>query len=153
MFDERRQLSLMLDYSFGKGVSSALPKDGLKLIYSRKSGRVKQVLYNGKNFATMKPNGAIALSVYGATLLRRRKPFLKNCVIVTDDAAEFVRRGKSVFCKFVKSAGDNVLARSEVTVLDGDGRVLGVGKAIVPGSVMRGFKSGVAVKVREGSKL
>jgi uncharacterized protein with predicted RNA binding PUA domain len=149
--DERRRLSIILDYVFGNGVSRALPKEGLKLVYSRKSGRVKFVFYRDKLFATMKPSGDVALTVYGATMLLKSKAFLKNCVVVQDDAAKFVSQGKSAFCKFVKSAGVNVLPRSEVAVLDSRGRVVGVGRAVMAGKFMREFISGAAVKVREGS--
>jgi len=151
VFDEKRLLSLMFDYVFGKGVSRALPRSGLKPVYSRKSGRVKQVLHEGRLFATVKTSGAIALSVYGATHMVRSRTFLRNCVVVKDDAVEFVKQGKSVFCKFVESAGRDVLPRSEVTVLDRGGRVIGVGRAVIAGRFMQMFYSGVAVKVRQGS--
>ncbi len=150
--DERRRLAIILDYVFGNGVSRALPKEGLKLVYSRKSGRVRFVFYDGKLFATMKTSGDVALTIFGATMLLKSRAFRKNCVVVQDDAATFVSQGKSAFCKFVTSAGVNVLPRSEVAVLDGRGRVVGVGRAIMAGKFMREFISGVAVKVREGSR-
>ncbi len=151
LFDERRRLSLMFDYVFGRGVSGALPKSGLKPVYSRKSGRIKGVLHDGRIFATVKTSGAIALSVYGASHMVRSRTFLRNCVVVKDDAVEFVKEGKSVFCKYVESAGKDVLPRSEVAVLDRGGRVIGVGRAIIAGRYMQLFYSGVAVKVRQGS--
>ena len=151
LFDERRRLSLMFDYVFGRGVSGALPKSGLKPVYSRKSGRVKEVLHDGRLFATVKTSGAIALSVYGANKMVKSRAFLRNCVVVKDDAVEFVKEGKSVFCKYVDSAGRDVLPRSEVAVLDRGGRVIGVGRAIIAGRYMQQFYSGVAVKVRQGA--
>ena len=151
LFDERRRLSLMFDYVFGRGVSGALPKSRLKAVYSRKSGRVKEVLHDGRLFATVKTSGAIALSVYGASKMVKSRAFLRNCVVVKDDAVEFVKEGKSVFCKFVDSAGRDVLPRSEVAVLDRGGRVIGVGRAIIAGRYMQQFYSGVAVKVRQGA--
>ena len=151
LFDEKRRLSLMFDYVFGRGVSGALPKSGLKPVYSRKSGRVKEVLHDGRLFATVKTSGAIALSVYGASKMVKSRAFLRNCVVVKDDAVEFVKEGKSVFCKFVDSAGGDVLPRSEVAVLDRGGRVIGVGRAIIAGRYMQQFYSGVAVKVRQGA--
>jgi len=141
----------MVDYLFGRGASRALPKNGVRLVYSKKSGRVKLVFVDDKRFATVKPNGSMALSIYGASVLMRSRSFLKNCVVVSDDATEFVRGGKSVFCKFVQTAGSNIYPKSEVVLLDGRRRVLGVGMAVVAGRFMAQFKSGVAVKVREGS--
>jgi len=140
----------MVDYLFGKNVSKAIPRDGVKLEYSRRSGRVKLVYHDDKLFATMRPNGSMALSVYGATLLLKSRPFLNNCVTVADDAVPFVKGGKSVFCKFVTKAGSRIRPRSDVAILDGSGRVIGVGTSVLAGKFIQQFKSGAAVKVREG---
>lgn len=140
----------MVDYLFGKGVSKALPKRDIRLVFSRRSGRVKLIFHGEKLFATVKPNGAMALSLYGAATLSDSPAFRNNCVMVTDETAEFVKGGKSVFCKFVTSAGKNVLPRSEVAVIDSKGTVLGVGTAVLNGKFIKQFRSGIAVKVRVG---
>jgi len=145
-----RRLAIMVDYLFGKGVSRALAKQGFRLYYSRRSGRVKTVFYEGRLFATIKPNGAMALSVAGATMLSRSPRFRQNCVQVSDDVVGFVKGGKSVFCKFVRWAGKNVYPKSEVAIIDGSGKVVGVGMAVLNGAAMAQFKSGAAVKVRAG---
>ena len=92
----------------------------------------------------------MALSVYGAEVLARSPKFKENCVTVADGTEEFVRGGRSVFCKFVVSAGHNVTPRGEVAILDNAGRVLGVGTAVMNGKFMKQFKSGAAVKIRAG---
>ncbi len=148
--EEGRRLSLTVDYLFGKGVSRALPHEGFRLVYSRKSGRLKLVFHEGLLFATVKPNGSMALSVYGADILARSARFKENCVTVADEAAAFVRGGKSVFCKFVTRAGRNVLPKSEVAIVDGRGRILGLGTAVMNGKFIRQFGSGIAVRVRVG---
>ncbi len=140
----------MVDYLFGRGVSRALPKKELRLVFSRRSGRVKLVYHGERLFATVKPNGAMALSLYGATTLSSSPAFRDNCVMVTDEAAGFVKGGKSVFCKFVTWAGKNVLPHGEVAIIDGEGTVLGVGMAVLNGKFIKQFKSGIAVKVRVG---
>src|SRR5580658_1578078 len=138
----------MLDYEFGAGTSRALPRQDLEFLYSRKSDRLKQVNHGGRLFAVIRPNGAIALSLYSASVLASSKAFLQNSVTVSDDAAPFVRNGKSVFCKFVLRVGRHVLPGSEVVVLDERGVPIGLGRAKIPGVYMREFKAGVAVKVR-----
>jgi predicted RNA-binding protein (TIGR00451 family) len=140
----------MIDYLYGRGVSKALPRDGMRLVLSKRSGRVKLVFHETKLFATVKPNGAMALTPYGAEVLSASPAFMNSCVTVADEAAPFVRGGKSVFCKFVTRAGKNVLPRGEVAVLDSRGKVLGVGTAVLNGKFIKQFKSGVAVKVRAG---
>jgi len=150
--DEDRRLMIMVNYLFGRGVARALPKEDMRLVYSRRSGRVKLVFHGDRLVATVKPNGAMALSIYGAEMLAKSPKFKENCVTVMDETADFVRGGKSVFCKFVTSAGSNILPKSEVTVMDSKGKVLGVGTAVISGKFMKQFKSGVAVKVRVGRK-
>ena len=150
MVSERRIVAIMVDYLFGKGVSRALPKSGYTLTYSRRSGRVKLIHHDGRLFATVKPNGAMALSLHGAALLSKSPRFKENCVQVNDDVVQFVKGGRSVFNKFVVRAGKNVFPRSEVAVVDSKGRVVGVGMAVLNGAHMAQFKTGVAVKVRAG---
>jgi predicted RNA-binding protein (TIGR00451 family) len=148
LLDGRKQFSIMLDYEFGPGTRRALPKTGLKFIYSKRSDRLKKVLHEDKLFATIRPNGVIAPTFYGASMLIRSKAYAQNSVVVEPAAVEFVRQGKSVFCKFVKSVGKHVLSDGEVAVLDPEGNVIAVGSARVHGDYMRSFKAGVAVKVR-----
>ncbi len=151
--DDLRKVSVIVDYLFGRGASRALPRSGFRVYYSRRSGRVKLVQLEGKLFATVKPNGAMALSLEAATILSKSPRFRENFVEVSDDAVTFVRGGKSVFCKFVTRAGKNVRPKGEVVVIDRRGRVLGVGMAVLSGSVMAQFKHGAAVKVRSGVQL
>jgi len=141
---------IMVDYLFGRGVARALPKKDMRLVYSRKSGRVKLVFHGVKLVATVKPNGAMALSIYGAEMLAKSLKFKENCVTVADETADFVQSGRSVFCKFVTAAGRNIQPKSEVVIQDSEGNVLGLGMAVLNGRFMKQFKSGVAVKIRVG---
>lgn len=150
--DEGRRLSILTNYLFGKGVSRALPKEGWRFGYSRHSGRLRFVYHSDRLFATVKPSGAMALSLYGAGLLMKGRPFRQNCVQIVDDAVPFVSGGRSVFCKFVRWAGKNIYPKSEVVVVDSKWNVLGVGTAVLNGKHMAMFKSGSAVKVRTGAR-
>jgi len=152
LLDGRRQFSMMLDYEFGVGTSRALPKTGLEFIYSKRSDRLKQVVHDDKLFATIRPNGVIAPTYYGACLLIKSKAYAENSVVVEQGAVEFVSEGKSVFCKFVTRVGKHVLPSGEVAVLDPAGRVIAVGSAKVHGDFMRQFNHGVAVKTRGSAK-
>lgn len=152
LLDGRKQFSTMLDYEFGVGTSKALPKSGLKFVYSKRSDRLKQVLHDDKLFATIRPNGVIAPTYYGACLLIESKAYAENTVVVEQAAVDFVSEGRSVFCKFVKGVGRHVLPSGEVAVLDPAGRVIAVGSAKVHGDYMRQFKHGVAVKTRGSAK-
>jgi predicted RNA-binding protein (TIGR00451 family) len=148
LLDGRKQFSVMLDYEFGVGTSRALPKTGLEFVYSKRSDRMKQVIHDDKLFATIRPNGVISPTYYGATVLIKSKAYAQNTVVVEQDAVKFVSEGRSVFCKFVKGVGKHVLPSGEVAVLDPAGKVIAVGSARLHGDFIRGFKAGVAVKVR-----
>jgi len=148
LLDGRKQFSVMLDYEFGVGTSRVLPKTGLTFIYSKRSDRLKQVIHGDKLFATVRPNGTISPTHYGATILIKSKAYAENSVVVEQAAVEFVKEGKSVFCKFVKKVGKHVLPSGEVAVLDPSGKVIAVGSAKIHGDFMREFKHGVAVKTR-----
>jgi archaeosine-15-forming tRNA-guanine transglycosylase len=148
LLDGRKQFSIMLDYEFGVGTSGALPKSGLKFVYSKRSDRLKQVIHDDKLFATIRPNGVIAPTYYGACLLIKSRAYAQNSVVVEQDAVKFVKEGKSVFCKFVKRVGRHVLPSGEVAVLDPAGWVIGVGSAKIHGDFIRQFRHGVAVKTR-----
>ncbi len=152
LLDGRKQFSIMLDYEFGVGTGGALPKSGLKFVYSKRSDRLKQVIHDDKLFATIRPNGVIAPTFYGACLLIKSKAYAENTVGVEQAAVDFVSEGRSVFCKFVKGVGRHVLPSGEVAVLDPRGRVIAVGSAKVHGDYMRQFKHGVAVKTRGSAK-
>jgi predicted RNA-binding protein (TIGR00451 family) len=148
LLDGRKQFSMMLDYEFGVGTSRALPKAGLKFVYSKRSDRLKQVVHGDLLFATIRPNGVISPTHHGASLLIKSKAYAENSVVVDQAAVRFVSEGKSVFCKFVKSVGKHVLPSGEVAVLDPRGKVIAVGSARMHGDFMRQFKHGVAVKTR-----
>ncbi len=62
LLDGRRKLAIMLEYQFGKGSSAGLPPEGLRFYYSRRSARLKKITHQDELFATIRPNGAIALT-------------------------------------------------------------------------------------------
>jgi len=101
--------------------------------------------------ATIREDGSVAYTLECAKYLMRSKEFRKNCVLVNDDAARFVAEGRSLFAKHVVAVGPNVKVGLDVPLLDKEGRLLAVGRAMLPRRHMSSFKSGVAVRVREGA--
>ncbi|MFQ6134592.1 MAG: PUA domain-containing protein [Nitrososphaerales archaeon] len=147
--DFREKFAMSLDYIFGRGVSSVLPLDRLEFSFSKRTGRVKTVLLDGRLLATIRSDGSIAFTVYGAGLLVKHQEFLENCVVVEEGPDRFVAEGRSVFAKHVVRCGDRVRPASDVAILDVKGKVIAVGKAVLSAKMMREFDRGVAVKVRE----
>lgn len=146
--EQRKLVEALLDYIFGVGVAKALEGREVSVEYSRKTGRMKHIYVDGRILATLRPDGGLALTLYGAETLLRSRAFRKNCVTVSEEAEESVRLGKSVFAKHVIEAGDRIRPACEVAVLNRDGELLAVGKAILSAKMMKSFGCGVAVKVR-----
>jgi uncharacterized protein with predicted RNA binding PUA domain len=100
--------------------------------------------------ATLRTDGGLALTVYGAQhLLDGSKDFTRNCVVPLEEAVPFVSEGRSLFCKHVKSCGDNVKVGSDVAIVH-EHKVIAVGVSLFASTLMMQYKRGVAVKVREG---
>ncbi len=145
-----RRLRAIADYQFGPGAGEALFPDDVEVIRGR-TGRIKHVRYKGLLLATLRASdGLFSLTIHGA---RRLEEFLgdRHKVVVSEEAAPFVARGRSVFAKHVLRADPDIRPGDEVLVVGPDGRLLAVGKALLTGREMLFFRRGVAVKVRAGS--
>ena len=140
-----------IDAIFGTGVSSVL-QEGLQFEYSKKTGRIKNFSIGNKLVATFRTDGGIALTIFGATELLKNKQFRENCVIPTAEAIPFVSEGRSLFCKHVEWCGSNIRVGSDVAIINKEDIVLATGKALFQYNIMKKYRKGVAVKVREGIK-
>ena len=114
---------------------------------------------------TLRTDGGLALTIMGAQyLLENSKQFWENCVKPMQEAVPFVSEGRSLFCKHVDWCGSNIKVGSDVAVIDGNSnsssggsdtssrRVVAVGIAMLPSRLMKQYRKGVAVKVRQGIK-
>jgi uncharacterized protein with predicted RNA binding PUA domain len=150
--DPRRKIAATIDALFGSGISSSLPLERLEFTFSRRTGRIKNVLLDSELLCTLRTDGGLALTISGARFLSQNPNFRENCVTVSNDVVEFIANGKSVFCRHVVNCGNNVRVGSDVAVLDENGNIIAVGKAVLSAKMIREFKRGAAVKVREGLK-
>jgi len=101
---------------------------------------------------TLRTDGGLALTIFGATEFLGTERFRQNCIIPTEQALPFVRQGRSLFCKHVEWCGSNVKVGSDVAIVDGVGMVVAVGRALIEFGLMKDYHKGVALKVREGIK-
>ena len=149
--DSLRRVRSVADYQFGKGVGRVLFPDEVKIVFSRNTGRIRYVYLEGKRLGTMRPtDGFFSLSIYGAKRVVDGGQSARCFVTVRSDVAKFIAEGGDVFAAHIVSADDEVRARDEIIVLDEEGEVLAVGRAALSGEEMKGFKRGIAVKVRRG---
>ena len=140
-----------IDATFGVGVSTALGED-LQFEFSKRTGRIKNFSIRNELVATFRTDGGLALTIYGAKQLLKSKQFRENCVIPTPEAIPFVSEGRSLFCKHVEWCGSHIRVGSDVAIIDKDNIVLATGRALFGYSIMKKYRVGVAVKIREGIK-
>ncbi len=145
------KVSHHIDALFGADISKALLED-LQFEFSRRTGRIKNFSVGGRLAGTLRTDGGIALTIAGAQhFLDNSAQFRENCVVPVQDAVPFVSEGRSLFCRHVEWCGANVKVGSDVAVIDSN-KVIAVGAAILPSTLMRQYNRGVAVKIREGLK-
>lgn len=144
------KLQYTIDALFGTGVSRHLPKE-LKITFSRKTGRIREVYHDKKLLCTLRIDGGLAISPYFAQMLLKSKRFKENCVEIDEESKPFVEDGKSVFCKHVVWCGKNIRIQADVPVLYKN-KVIAVGKAVLPSELISQMKRGVAIKVRDSLK-
>src|SRR3972149_3587143 len=138
------------DYQFGKAAGNFLFPNGVNTALSRKTGRIRHVRCRDRLLATLRPtDGTFSLTIDGAKrLIRANAPSL--WAKVSEEAASFISKGKSVFAKHIIDADAEIRPHDEVIVLDKGGNVLAVGKAVLTGTEMKLFTRGLAVRVRRG---
>jgi len=148
--DNILKLQHTIDALFGSGSSRHLPKN-LDITFSKKNGRIRSVYHNGKLLCTLRIDGGLALSPYFAQMLLKSKKFKENCLEINSDSKPFVEEGRSVFCKHVVWCGKNIMISSDTPVLF-KGKVIAVGRAVLPSKMILEQKRGVAVKIRDSLK-
>ena len=145
-----KRVRMMADYQFGKGAGAALFDDRSTFLLS-KTKRIRQVLSDGKRIATVRAkDGFFTLSMEGAFRLHRHLKAPAMRVVVEDQAAEFVSKGKTAFVKHVISIDPEIRAKEEVLITDKNDRLLATGQLVLsPREILAG-QTGPAVAVRGG---
>ncbi len=145
-----KKIRSIANYQFGKGAGKTMFPDGVRILHSQETGRIRYIFLKEDLIATSRPtDGLFSLTIEGGSRLLSIKPN-KCWVQVQSDVAEFIAKGRSVFAKHVVNCDLNIRPREEVVVIDNQRKVLAVGKAILTGKEMLAFQQGVAVRVRHG---
>ena len=147
---DRLRISAVADMQFGKGASKALFQGKLKIVKSKKTGKIRNIYGNGKHLISMRAeDGMFTLKIDGGELLHKSFKSPKLRVIVKKDAVPFVKEGKSVFSKFVIDCDPELIPYDECLIVDEKDNLLAVGRTILNRQEMLSFSTGVAVKTRE----
>ena len=146
-----QKVRAIADYQFGRCVGEKLFPDGVEISFSKRTGRIRHVYYEGRLLVTLRPtDGLFSLTVEGGRRMMQTKP-LKSWVKVQDDVSDFIAKGRSVFAKHVVDCDEEIRPEEEVVVVDGYEEVLAVGRAVLTGKEMKAFEQGVAVRIRCGA--
>jgi 7-cyano-7-deazaguanine tRNA-ribosyltransferase len=147
---DNRRISAVCDMQFGVGSGKVLLDGDIKIVKSKKTGKIRNIYCDDKHVLSMRASdGLFTLKLDGAKLLHHsfKKPFLR--VIVDKDAVDFVKEGKSVFSKFVKDCDSDLRPYDECLVVDEKDKLLAAGRCILNKEEMLSFDYGMAVKIRE----
>lgn len=149
--DDLQKIRSIADYQLGKGVGEKFFPEGVTIVYSKRTGRIRHVYLGKKRLATLRPtDGLFSLAIAGAKRIMKSINSPRLWVRVQEEAVSFIAEGRSVFAKHVADADVDIRPQEEVIVLNGKGEVLAVGRALLTGKEMKAFKRGVAVRVRRG---
>lgn len=147
--DDRLKLACTVDALFGEGVSGCIPPD-VRFTHSR-TGRIRGVYLGDDLLCTLRIDGGLAITPRLAQMLLTHPVFRECCVEVEEEAASFVRDGRSLFARHVARCGGRVTVAADTPVIY-HGLVIAVGKAVLSAGMMAGCKRGVAVRIRNGLK-
>ncbi len=147
-----QKIRSIADYQFGKDVGEKLFPLEVRILYSKKTGRIRHIYFGEKMLATLRPtDGFFSLTISGAKrIIEHIKP-QRLWVRIQEEAVPFVVKGRSVFAKHVIDTDEEIRPQEEVIVVNRTNDVVAVGRAILSGSEMKAFKKGVAVRVRRGA--
>ncbi|MCL2608170.1 MAG: tRNA guanosine(15) transglycosylase TgtA [Methanomassiliicoccaceae archaeon] len=138
-------------YQFGAEAAAAMFSGRMEFVTSRNTGKIRNVISNGEHILSMRAgDGLFSLRIEGAERMIASVPGEHMRVVVSDDAIPFVSEGRNVFCAFVKECDPEIRPMEEVLAVNGNGKLLAVGRAMLVRDEMLSFKKGIAVKVRDG---
>lgn len=147
-----QKIRSIADYQFGRGVGERLFPDDVRIVLSKRTGRIRHVYLGEDRLATLRPpDGLFSLTIAGAKRMMEGVESPRLWVKVRGEAAPFIAKGKSLFAKHVVDADGEIRPHEEVIVIGEENEVLAVGKAVLSGREMKAFERGVAVRVRRGA--
>lgn len=141
------QLEATLEWRYGRLVAHGLVGAGLRGLRSRRTGRLRWATFEGRPMFQFGNDGIPRPTFAGGELLRHHAPAPKERVVVSPDAVPFVEQGRSLFARFVAGADPGLAPGMSALLVDGNDRLLAVGRLLLAPHEMPLLRRGVAVKV------
>jgi 7-cyano-7-deazaguanine tRNA-ribosyltransferase len=143
---DRRQVSALLSWSFGREVASALAPSMVP-DRSRRTGRLRTLSENGSPLFVIGRDGLPHPTFRGAERLRPLLGAGERRVVVAPDAVEFVAKGRSLFSRFVLRADPSLVPGATALLVGPDDDLLAIGRLLLAPHEMGRLARGVAVRV------
>lgn len=148
---QRLQVVRTCDWQFGAGAGAALTTGELRMEHSKVTGKLRTVHLDGAHVLSLRAtDGFWTLKPAGAAILHRALAAPANRVVVKDDSVPFNRAGKSVFAQYVVTMDPALRPGDECLVVDAADALVGVGHVVMAPDEVGDFRTGMAVKVRDG---
>ncbi|MHA1448276.1 MAG: tRNA guanosine(15) transglycosylase TgtA [Candidatus Hodarchaeales archaeon] len=142
--NENRVIKARIDLQYGAGASRGL--DDLTWKVAR-TGIPRAVICNNAEIASVRasdqliiPNMDLAKILHENLMLDQKK------ITVLDEVGDFIKKGKSVYCKHVVSADESLRSGEHALVVSESGDLLAVGECLMSGWEMTQFSRGIAAK-------
>ncbi len=127
------------------GYYDLVPRNA-KIERSKNTGRIRAVYLGERLLFVLRASDYLPI-LHGIAWEMAERDDWK--VVVSDNAKEMIKEGKSTFCKFVIKADPRIRAGMEVLVVSEGGELLATGTARMSGKDMVLAKDGVAVDTRK----
>ena len=88
----RHKLINHISILFNINVDQEFPLE-IQCEFSKRTGRIKNFFIESTLFATLRIDGGLALSIFGAKIMVKYAQFRENCVIPKEEAIPFVSEG------------------------------------------------------------
>ena len=148
---DRIHLSAVMDMQFGKGASEIIRNGRLKVVRSKNTGKIRNIYLDGRHILSMRAgDGLFTLKIDGGRLLHSALSPPKMRVIVGEDSAVYNRQGFNVFPRFIISADPELRPGDECLVVTEEDELVAIGTLVMPVQDISYFRSGIAVRVRDG---
>jgi 7-cyano-7-deazaguanine tRNA-ribosyltransferase len=144
-----RKLKALLSYQWNINISQMQNSRNWEFVISKSTGKIRYVKQEGNILFTLVPTTGLFTPTYeGAIELIKMNLDSRYRVVIKNEVSEFVEKGKSALAKFIAYADPLLRAGEEAIVINEEGELLGVGRALLSGEEMKSFSRGVAVNIR-----
>ncbi|MEA2054533.1 MAG: tRNA guanosine(15) transglycosylase TgtA [Candidatus Thermoplasmatota archaeon] len=143
------KLMAVADMQFGKGAGKALFDGNVRVVKSKKTGKIRNVYCDEKHVVSMRAtDGLFTLKIAGAELLHDCFKHQKLRIVVADNAVPFIGEGKNVFAKFVLECDEELRPYDEALIVSEEDELVAAGQCRMNREEMLSFERGIAVKTR-----